>query len=221
MKSRNAVIRFLNGLFHFGWYFTIAIVGISIVNLVLNELGAAKGSSTILLPIEWHLLQVDPVDEFSINIKDANGNDYPLNQNIYAKISNLTFGYGEEKRTRQLAYLGYPYVILSGSLALFGVYQLRKLFQNFALGRYFETINATRIRRLGYVLFDQLALKVLIGFVFISAFSVTTGPNVDLMGDFGPYALASPILSIGLCLFAVAEVFREASKMRAEQELTI
>lgn len=216
MKHPNSVTRFLRVFIHFWWYLTILATMALAVYFTGNELGLFKRMSRMSIPIGWELKESAPQGELTVKVKDSEGKDYPV---IGLKgEGELVFRYGDNKEMGKLAFLTYFTVGSFFFIALFGVYQLRLLFDDLASGRYFEEVNALRIRRISYCLFALYLVNLATQLAFELSFSVQTGKNIQLDGvEIG----LNPILLSGLFLITLSEVFREGAKLRQEHSLTI
>jgi hypothetical protein len=124
------------------------------------------------------------------------------------------------KSTSRALWAGFLY----SSLAVMGawwivLHQLRKLFRSVSGGSPFDPANARRIRAVGVVVVAwQLVVplakyfmgRTLVGELTIRG--VTLKPPIDFNLD---------ALFLGMAIFVLAEVFREASDLQREQSLTV
>jgi Protein of unknown function (DUF2975) len=104
------------------------------------------------------------------------------------------------------------------ALTLWVLGQLRAVFRTLRDGQPFVSANATRIRRIAYaVIVGELARSALmyVGSPFHSGFSAP-----GLLPDWRP-DINFVVLLCGLIVLAIAEVFREGTRLNEEQSLTV
>jgi hypothetical protein len=103
--------------------------------------------------------------------------------------------------------------------ALYAACQLRAVFRSVTRGRPFAPENASRVRRVGFVVlgWNVLAplLKYFVGMALISDIRVH-GLVLRPPIDFNPESLF-----LGLATIVLAEIFRQASLLEREQSLTV
>ncbi len=115
---------------------------------------------------------------------------------------------------------GTALVLMSGLLLLLWVLlQLRAVFRTIHAGRPFVYGNATRIRRIGCaVIFGEVAraLLVYIGMHYAAAHFSIRGLQLEVRPD-----IHGLTVLYGLLIVAIAEVFREGTRLDEDQSLTI
>ena len=105
------------------------------------------------------------------------------------------------------------------ALVLWVLGQLRAVFRTLRDGHPFVAANATRIRRIAYVVifgeFARFALGFVGNYYAMAHFSVD-GLRFDVLPDLNVLAIVA-----GLIIFVIAEVFREGTRLDEEQSLTV
>ncbi len=102
------------------------------------------------------------------------------------------------------------------ALTLWVLGQLRAVFHTLCDGHPFVSANAPRIRRIAYaVIFGELARSAL---AYIGSHSNFSAPG--LLPDSRP-DINFVVLLCGLIVLAIAEVFREGTRLNEEQSLTV
>jgi hypothetical protein len=116
-----------------------------------------------------------------------------------------------------VAYLSLVIVWLGAALLI--IHQLRSVFRTLVAGQPFVRANATSIRVIGIVV---IAME-------IARFLLLVAQSAFLRGSFtfeGLTLTAFPrpnlgVIFVGLVILVIAEVFRQGSELREEQELTV
>ncbi|PHS19117.1 MAG: hypothetical protein COA86_05475 [Kangiella sp.] len=111
--------------------------------------------------------------------------------------------------------------LFSAIVAFYSVIQLRALILSFKNGLYFSQENASRIRKLGFILIVWNLLNPLVQYfgwgTVIKSISFTT-PVLNL---YPAFQLNSGALFIGVMLIILSKILQEAFVISQEQELTI
>lgn len=208
MEHKNRVTRFLRWVVHLWWYLAL-VVGVALACYIVgNETGMFGGINTMDIPVEWEVEDVEPVGDFFVAVSDASGTEFPV-AGLEGK-GLLKFRYDS---MGGLSFITYFAVAGTFGIGLFGLHQLRRLFDDLVAGRYFEEINARRIRRLSYCLFGFYGLRFLTQVAFESLYSVRSGAKLEVQGvEIG----LDPLLLAALALLTVSEVIREGAKLQAK-----
>lgn len=201
-------------MIHAWWYFTLVIGLLLCVLIIGTGLGGWGVMKSLNFGIEWEMSEVKTENELSITIKDKSGREYPVNALEGKGI--LDFDLSDGMGRLAIPFLT-TFIILFG-LGLWGIFQLRKLFDNLAKEAYFERVNAIRVRHIAYSVFGFLGLRLIIQILFETMFIVETGNKLSVSGvEIG----ITPLFIGGLFLLALSEVLKEAANIKAEQDLTI
>ncbi|MEM9160629.1 MAG: DUF2975 domain-containing protein, partial [Verrucomicrobiota bacterium] len=190
-----------------GSWFSVAFIG--------SAFGSWDAVNAVNLGVEWEIKGLEAQDELLISVEDKSGRQYPIEPlkgkgSLDFDVRGAEFG----KLAVPVAFWG---VALFG-VSIWGLFQLRKLFDNLARGHYFERINATRVRRMAYAVFGVLGLRLTGQIMFESIFVVQTGSHVSVSGvEIG----ISPLLISGLVLLVLSQVLKEAAVLKEEQDLTV
>ncbi len=216
-----SITRFLRILIHIFWYFSIFAAALFVILLTLKESGGFEsGNVKFSVPIIWKVKVHEESGDHLLRFVDDGGKSFSFYE---------IRGYGNARvnfdgKMDKLVYLNYASVVVLFGIVFFGLFQLRKLFDRLAEGRYFEEINALRIRRLAYCFFAVVALSFIFVLIFNGMYSIEKGSAISYGGNIemdGIRIGISPIFFAGLCLLTLAEVFREGAKLKSEQDLTI
>ncbi len=214
MKT-NRVTRFLRVLIHIWWYLTLA--GVLFIGVIFTgyHLGIFEGAKSIEFGIGWEFEGIEPDDDFLISVTDRAGNQYPVYD--LKGEGELSFEVGE-LGMRKLSVPFYVMTLSIFGIGLYSIFLLRKLFDNLAMGNYFDELNALRIRHMAYASFAFAGSFLMAQILFESMFSIQTGSNIQISGvEIG----LNPTIIFGLFLLALSEVFREGARLKADQDLTI
>ncbi|HEY8343707.1 MAG TPA: DUF2975 domain-containing protein [Bacillota bacterium] len=105
------------------------------------------------------------------------------------------------------------------AVSLFILYQLRKIFSNLVKEEPFVKENVLRVRKIGVIVLVgavfQSIVEYLIGYFVVQHIIIQ---GMRLVPDFG---LNFPALLAGLCVLVLAEVLKEGTEIKEDQNLTI
>jgi hypothetical protein len=184
------------------WYLTLA-------GGILVALDALGGSSRGRLDL-WVQFEIDPA-VYSIESEQLGVEGAVIGE----AAGKLVFG--SRNVALLLAYFGLIVIWLGAALAI--IYQLRQVFRTLVAGTPFVRANAVRIRFIGLVI---VAMEV-------ARFFILLGQSLFLKANFAFAGLSLSTIPrpnlgailIGIVVLVIAEVFRQGTELREEQELTV
>jgi hypothetical protein len=202
-RSLASLIRFIVGAFWWLDIVTLALVG---GLLVYSLCGNLQGKNlTMDLPVAL---------ELTTPVRSSDG----LGQTD-ARIEQLQGDLQFPVRNRLLFSGSLFLIVLILAFVLWIVTQLRRIFRDLSRGLVFIPENARRIRWLGFtVIFGELAKGAIVYFwsYYTSLHFTAEGLRFVTSIDFSGMTIVA-----GLSILVVAEVFREGTRLREDQALTI
>lgn len=187
------------------WYLTIVLGVLVTLDVLVGLGGGSAGRLDLMVQFE-----LDPaaysIESTTLGVENAR---------IRQAGGKLVFE--STKGSLLLAYFGLVVVLLGAALAI--IHQLRLVFRTLVDGQPFVGANATRIRVIGIVV---IAMEIARFFLLLaqSAFLRDSFTFEGLTLSAFPRPNLGVIL-VGLVILVIAEVFRQGSELREEQELTV
>jgi hypothetical protein len=203
--GRKSVSSIVKVVLDIAWYLTI-VLGILLTLDVLVGLGG-RSPGRLDLAVQFEL---DPaaysIESEALSVESAT---------IRQASGKLVFG--SANGSLLIAYFGLVIVWLGAALLI--IHQLRSVFRTLVAGQPFVRANAKSIRLIGAVV---IAME-------IARFFLLLAQSAFLRGSFTFEGLTLSVVPrpnlgailFGLVVLVIAEVFRQGSELREEQELTV
>ncbi len=187
------------------WYLTIVLGVLLTLDVLVGLGGRSPGRVDLMIQFEpdpaAYSIESEALDVENAIIRQASGK-------LLFRSTNGSL---------LVAYLSLVIVWLGAALLI--IHQLRSVFRTLVAGQPFVRANATSIRVIGIVV---IAME-------IARFLLLVAQSAFLRGSFtfeGLTLTAFPrpnlgVIFVGLVILVIAEVFRQGSELREEQELTV
>jgi amino acid transporter len=217
--GKRSVSSFLMVLLNVGWYGLAIVLALTVVLVVGANVAVQVGPDgspsvealgpnwTMAIPVSFSVdSQKHRITARALGVEDAHMQDV-----------KATLKFPPRRGTFLLANLAF--VICLGTLALWGLGQLRAVFRTLRDGQPFVPANARRVRQIAWAcILGELARSA---FVFFENYYAMThftadGLRFDARFDLNFFAIVN-----GLIILVIAEVFRAGTRLDEDQSLTV